>query len=259
MAINFHDSNVKSSYSSREVSKDWEQCLMQWIGDNELNQAVDIGCGGGIYTKALAEMGIKRVTGIDFSEVMIEEARANSSHLDQVDFAIGPADHTRLPDEFADIVLERALIHHIEDLTSCFKEVHRVLRENGLIIVQDRTSEDCLLRGNQTHIRGYIFERFPHLAQIETDRRHDSQTVVSALEKVGFTSIEEIKLWETRKMYVSKDELLTDIRSRTGRSILHELSDEELHQLVGYIDVQLSTTEKIVEKDCWTVWKGIKG
>lgn len=39
----------------------------------------------------------------------------------------------------------------------------------------------------------------------------------------------------TRRSYTNFNELREDLLSRTGRSILHELSDEELADLVAYI------------------------
>ncbi|GEM_PF-5744472 len=55
------------------------------------------------------------------------------------------------------VIQKRALIHHIDDLNVCFKEGYRVLKNKGVYIIQDRTPEDCLLEGNHSHIRGYIF------------------------------------------------------------------------------------------------------
>ena len=93
-------------------------------------------------------------------------------------------------------MLERALIHHIGDLHACFKEAYRVLEKNGVFIVQDRTPEDCLIEGDNSHIRGYFFELFPRLIEKETNRRHASSLVIEKLMEVGFKEVEEVKLWE---------------------------------------------------------------
>lgn len=70
--------------------------------------------------------------------------------------------------------------------------------------------------------------------------------------------IEEVKLWETRKVYQTKEQLLKDLSERTGRSILHELDDEELNELINFIDQAISTEHNIVESDRWTIWKVVK-
>ena len=81
---------------------------------------------------------------------------------------------------------------------------------------------------------------------------------METLKEIGFKEIQEVKLWETRKVYEEKAQLLQDIRNRTGRSILHELEEEELQQLVKHIDDSLDTDSTIVEKDRWTIWKAVK-
>jgi len=165
---------------------------------------------------------------------------------------------TELDNDNFQLVLERALIHHIQDLKACFQEAYRILEDNGVYIIQDRTPEDCLLKGDNYHIRGYFFERFPKLKEQEIKRRHSSELVVETLKAIGFSKIEEVKLWETRNVYEQKEQLLKDLRERTGRSILHELDDDELNELLNYINKSISTEGSIVEKDRWTIWKAVK-
>lgn len=126
-------------------------------------KALDIGCGGGIYSKVLAEMGLASITGIDFSEEILKGAKENCKEYPNISFKQGDALNTGLESNNYNLLLERALIHHIDDLQKCFDEAYRLLEDRGIFIVQDRTPEDCLLKGNENHIRGYFFERFPQL------------------------------------------------------------------------------------------------
>lgn len=65
-------------------------------------------------------------------------------------------------------------------------------------------------------------------------------------------------MWEVRKIHDSIEALLQDLSPRTGRSILHELSDNELSSLLHHIRSKLTTTGPIAEKDRWTIWTAIK-
>ena len=56
-----------------------------------------------------------------------------------------------------------------------------------------------------------------------------------------------------RRRYASSEEYLAEIRSRTGRSILHELDDAELDHLVDELRGRLAEGP-VVERDRWTVW-----
>jgi ubiquinone/menaquinone biosynthesis C-methylase UbiE len=258
MGINFHDKKNISTYAARNADHSWMNAINCLIPIENISIALDIGCGGGIYSKALSDMGVASVIGVDFSEASLKGARENCKDFENISFQSGNALDTGLESNSCDLILERAVIHHIQDLKQCFNEAYRLLKDNGFYIIQDRTPEDCLLEGSDSHIRGYFFEVFPRLIEKETKRRHNSQTVVETLKEVGFREIEEIKLWETRKVYETKEQLMQDLRGRTGRSILHELDDQELDLLIQHIEQSLLIDGNIVENDRWTIWKAVK-
>ncbi|RDW18206.1 SAM-dependent methyltransferase [Oceanobacillus arenosus] len=258
MGIDFHNQNNSNTYAARHADNSWIEAVKELVPIKNIQYALDVGCGGGIYSKALADMGIPNVMAIDFSKNILEAAKENCKEYENIHFKHGNAVETGLDNDSYDLLLERALIHHIKDLRSCFSEGYRVLKKGGYYIIQDRTHEDCLLKGDDSHIRGYFFEYFPKLIEKETSRRHESKFVIEMLKEAGFNNIEEIKLWETRRIYDDKDQLLEDLSKRTGRSILHDLNDEELKSLIDQIDNAISINTKLVEKDRWTVWKAVK-
>ncbi|WP_053218334.1 class I SAM-dependent methyltransferase [Virgibacillus senegalensis] len=258
MGIDFHDRKNRNSYTTRHADDAWIKTIDRLVPIERISLALDIGCGGGIYSQALANLDIKEVIGIDYSEAMLEGARENCREYSNLTFRKGDALNTRLKSKQCGFVLERALIHHITDLDACFQEAHRILEPNGYFIVQDRTPEDCFLPGSENHIRGYFFDLFPRLKEKERMRRHSSQKVTKSLKDAGFHSIEVLSFWETRSKYPAKEPLLEDIRKRTGRSILHELNDDELALLIKHIDHSLPSNSPITEKDRWTIWKAVK-
>ncbi|MBP1988660.1 class I SAM-dependent methyltransferase [Paenibacillus eucommiae] len=258
MPINFHDEQNRLTYTTRTADESWLTRIKEVI-DVSNKEVVDIGCGGGIYTKALVSLGASHVTGVDFSEEMLKGASLNCEGIENVAFFQGDAYDSKLPANQFDLVLERALIHHLDDLNRCFKEANRILKNDGACLVQDRTPEDCILPGDENHIRGYFFEKYPALIPKEVSRRHDSLKVRSALESNGFRIAKEVQFWETRRVYDDFETLSKDLLQRTGRSILHELSDNELDELVLFIGKKLEHIAfPIVEKDSWTLWLAIK-
>ena len=259
MPIDFHAERNRHTYTTRQADTSWVAAIEK-IVDWEGKRVADIGCGGGIYSKALIEMGAIAVTGVDFSEEIVKGACENCRDYPTIQFVIGNALNTGLPGEAYNVILERALIHHLKkvDLSACFAEALRLLKAGGKLLVQDRTPEDCLLPGSATNIRGYFFACYPKLVEKEVARRRDSAVVRQALQTAGFQQCREEQLWETRAVYPNIGPLANDLLARTGRSILHELTDEELHDLVEYIGAQLEGREKIVERDRWTIWIGVK-
>lgn len=259
MPIDFHAEGNRYTYTTRQADASWRAAISR-IVDVRGKRVADIGCGGGIYCKALVEIGVASVTGIDFSEEIVKGARENCRDYEAIRFVVGNALSTGLPGEQFDVIVERALIHHLKevDLSACFAEARRILKSGGTLIVQDRTPEDCLLPGSPTNIRGYFFERYPKLVEREVARRRTSMEVREAFQRAGFQQCREEQLWETRAIYPDRDALANDLLARTGRSILHELTDEELSELVEYIGQQLEGQGEIVERDRWTVWIGVK-
>lgn len=256
MPINFHDKRNRMTYTTRTADVSWLSLIKQHVGIAG-KEIVDIGCGGGIYTKALASSGAAHVTGVDFSNEMLQGAARHCENLSNVTLQQGNAYNSGLPDHTFDIVLERALIHHLHDLDSCFQEAKRILKPGGgVFIIQDRTPEDCLMPGDENHIRGYFFEKYPKLIDMERSRRHEAAEVQRSLDSNGFVILKKVQLWETRSVHQDMAALNNDLAHRTGRSILHELTDHELGELIVFINSKLTNRadDAIIEKDLWTLW-----
>jgi hypothetical protein len=108
------------------------------------------------------------------------------------------------------------------------------------------------------HLRAYFHERYPRLLEVELRRRPRSEVVLAALAAAGFTHVETRNFWETRRVYATFDELADDLRQRVDRSILHELSDTELADLIVYVRERLPEYGPYPDASRWTLWWGVK-
>lgn len=257
MTINFHTPANRYTYTGRQADASWHAAITSII-DPVGKQVADIGCGGGIYTRAWSQLGTSHVTALDFSAQMVQATHESTVDLPNITVQQGSATATGLDAACVDIVFERALIHHLADLTPAFQEANRILRAGGIYIIQDRTLDDVQIPGSPDHLRGYFMECFPRLLEIETQRRPAQQTVASALSATGFSSVQAQPLWETRRVYATPTELADDLRTRTGRSILHALTDAELDRLITHILAQFPPNQPITERDRWTIWRASK-
>jgi SAM-dependent methyltransferase len=256
MPIDFRDEANRRSYSGREAHASWREAVLGLVGPAGAD-VVDVGCGGGVYTRAWYELGAGTVTGVDSSTPILDEARAGHGDLPGVTFRSGEATTTGLPDACADVVFERALIHHVADLEAVAVEAARLLRPNGILLIQDRTPDDVAQPGSVDHPRGFLFEVFPRLLEIENRRRRTGPVVTSALSAAGLGQVHTTELWEVRRRYADREDYLAEIGQRTGRSILHELDDEELSALVAQLRVRLPKGP-LVEEDRWTLWRAVR-
>jgi ubiquinone/menaquinone biosynthesis C-methylase UbiE len=104
------------------------------------HHVLDVACGPGIVACAAAKQA-GHVTGIDLTPAMIELARARQAReaLVNCDWRVGDA--TALP--FADAGFDRAItrysFHHMPEPIRALKEMARVTRPGGRVVVIDAT------------------------------------------------------------------------------------------------------------------------
>ena len=108
-------------------------------------------------------MGAKNVVGLDFSKEILHAAKENCNNFSNISFIHGDAHNIPYPNETFDIVISRAVIHHLQEIPTFLREASRILNKNGVLILQDRTIEDCTIPGSPEHIRGYFSLYFQNL------------------------------------------------------------------------------------------------
>ena len=256
MPIDFRDPANRRTYSDREADVTWREAVAGLV-DPAGAHVVDIGCGGGTYLLAWHDLGAATVTGVDSSIPILDAARESHGRLPGVSFQQGDAAATGLDAGRADVVFERALIHHVPDLDAVAAEAARVLRPGGILLIQDRTPDDVAQPGTVDHPRGWLFDLFPRLLDVENGRRADSAQVGAALTAAGFGHITTTTLWEVRRRYADREDYLSEIAARTGRSILHDLSDDDLAGLVEELRRRIPDGP-LVERDRWTLWRAVR-
>lgn len=106
------------------------------IGDVGGKRVLEIGCGGGQNTIALARRGADAY-GVDPSERQIEYARrlAKECDVDSV-FYVAPAeDLSRFPDGYFDLAISSYAFGYVAELSIAYGEAYRVLKEHGSFIM----------------------------------------------------------------------------------------------------------------------------
>jgi len=95
-------------------------------------RVLDVGCGEGRFTAALADSGAHAV-GIDVAEEPLRRARAGRPDLE---FLRVPVDHAwPLQDASFDAIWAGEVIEHVADTAGWLSEVRRVLRPGGLALL----------------------------------------------------------------------------------------------------------------------------
>jgi malonyl-CoA O-methyltransferase len=111
-----------------------EPVVREALADVSGLAVLDLGCGTGRHALWLAGRGAA-VTAVDFSEGMMEKARAKPG-ADRVRFVAHDL-HEPLPfaDGSFDLVVSGLVLEHLGDLDAFFAGAHRVLRPGGRAVV----------------------------------------------------------------------------------------------------------------------------
>jgi ubiquinone/menaquinone biosynthesis C-methylase UbiE len=93
---------------------------------------LDAGCGDGRYLAALDDELPERVAGIDLAATIVETARAR---LPRADLRQGNLEALPFADAEFDLVLSSQVIEHVLDAPAAMRELARVLRPGGHLVV----------------------------------------------------------------------------------------------------------------------------
>lgn len=113
------------------------------VGANGEGIILDVACGPGIVTAALAEKA-REVVALDLTPEMLSQARqrCTKAGLENVTFREGSATDLPFAERSFDGVVTRLSIHHFEEPRRALDEMFRVLRPDGTLVVADVVSSE---------------------------------------------------------------------------------------------------------------------
>ncbi len=194
---------------------------------------VDLGCGPGTSTQILGEQFIQaKITGLDNSQNMIDEARKN---YPDADYVMADANGW-VPDNQVDLLFSNAVFHWLPDHENLLSRLAGALNAGGTLAVQmpDNMAEPSHLAIRQVAAS----ERFEKLLQPQFSSRNDLASVDEYYEwlKRDFASVD---LWRTSYAHIlpghsqivdwMKGAALTPFLSALDQSLQKEFLD-------GYLD-----------------------
>jgi ubiquinone/menaquinone biosynthesis C-methylase UbiE len=120
--------------------------LLSLTAKKNIQTVLEIGCGNGNGTKLIKKyFSPLNITAIDFDEKMIKIAQKLNKDPN-TSFAVMDASNLDFPDNQFDAIFDFGIIHHIPNWKDCLKELKRVLKPNGELIIED-LSLDSFTKG----------------------------------------------------------------------------------------------------------------
>jgi SAM-dependent methyltransferase len=188
---------------------------------------LDLGSGAGIDGLIAArQVGpTGRVIGVDMTPEMVMKAHANASGFDHVEFHEGRLESLPVADQSVDAVTSNCVINLVPDKAAVFREVARVLRTGGRMVVSDVVLEGPLPESITGDLLAYVgcvagaLERTQYFQLMEDAGMTDLEILsdVDFLETVGDTLPQElVELGEASG--ISPDDVRGVVRSVTYRA-----------------------------------------
>jgi ubiquinone/menaquinone biosynthesis C-methylase UbiE len=219
--VDYDQSEMPGSYDAGRgyaphVLKLWLDLVAQHVQGRAPSKIVDLGCGRGRYSAALAERFGAEVDAFDPSEKMLEQAR--SKPHPGVRFERASAEQLPLPDDSVDLVFMSMVFHHLREPERVTRECHRVLRPGGTVCLRAGTREQAL-----TYPYVPFFARSGALLEEMLQPRAE---IVSAFVHAG---LEPVHHELVASEVASNWRQAADKLAHRADSILARLSDEEFH------------------------------
>jgi len=159
-------------------------------------QAVDIGCGAGHLSFTLAPH-LARMVALDPAQQMLDTVATSAAEraLPQIETCQAPAEALPFPDQSFCMAATRYSAHHWTQLEAALKEMHRVIRPNGYLLMIDVIGDANPLV--DTHLQAMELLRDP------SHVRNRSQAEWRALLSVSGFELAEYCDWPVRLEFAS--------------------------------------------------------
>ena len=121
---------------SLNIDKRWRSKAVRRICQTRPQHVLDIACGTGDFSIALAQAGVSQITGIDISEGMLEVGREKVRKLGlDIRMQIDDCEKLSFPADEFDAVSVAFGVRNFEHMQTCLGEMYRVLRPEGMLCI----------------------------------------------------------------------------------------------------------------------------
>lgn len=193
---------------SEDERQAWQALIEKHLGKGEGRPALDLASGTAVVSHLMDDAGF-RVTGLDWSEPMLERARTKAKQRGRdITFRMADAENTMEPDAAYDVIVTRHLVWTLVDPAAAFAEWMRVLKPGGKLLIVDGDfvnvgrmeklvkklaawmEKHGLLKGDPLHAPPEMMEKHREiLAQVYFSGGARADDVAALLTAAGFADI----------------------------------------------------------------------
>ncbi len=138
--------------------------IFKALGDLTNKSVADVGSGTGYYTKDLVSLTSPKGTVycLDVSEELLEILKTRTKDMERIHYVLMGESNIPIDDYKIDAVMVILTSHEFEDPVSTFKEIHRILKTGGKLVVADWSPGGFLKEGAPKNLRIHKKELIKH-------------------------------------------------------------------------------------------------
>ena len=177
------EEGIQTIKNMNENHKDISKFAFECVNVGKNDRILDIGCGGGVNIEKFLKLTENNVDGLDYSEISVAESiKRNKKAVDEKRCEVIQADVSNMPieDETYDLVSAFETIYFWPDIKNTFKEVSRIIKENGQFMIAQGTD------GNHPDDEKW-------LSTVEGMHVYTANQLKEYLTNAGFSSVESFK------------------------------------------------------------------
>lgn len=183
--------------------------IKTFFEEQQKKTVLDIGTGAGNFIHFLNSVypSFEKMVGIDLMERAIEAAKKHNKD-ERVQFQVMDANDMSFEDDSFDVVCLSNSLHHLSDIKRMFKEMKRVVKKDGFIIISEMVSND-LDAMQLSHLKVHHFAaKIDRLLGDTHEETFTKDEIVAILEEeAGLHVVDSWELNVPRKKENTKEEL----------------------------------------------------
>lgn len=145
----------------------WHALIVKHLGRGDGRKALDLACGTGVVSHLMHDLKYD-VTGLDWSEAMLDKARAKSKLRGSgIRFVMRDAETTGEDKASYDVMITRHLVWTLVDPAAALAEWFSLLRPGGKLLIVDG---DFVASNWYRVLRGWVERAWSVVAKTEPDR-----------------------------------------------------------------------------------------
>jgi ubiquinone/menaquinone biosynthesis C-methylase UbiE len=163
-----------------EILNLWMNVVSSHVAEQRIRTILDLGCGTGRFSEALALRFDAEVIGIDPSTKMLEQAHSKQ-HDRRSRYELGHGESIPLPADSVDLIFMSMVFHHFDDPAAAAGECRRVLRPGGTVFLR---------AGVRERIASYPYVNFfPESVRVLEECLSTSAFMREVFEEAGFHTV----------------------------------------------------------------------